>query len=125
MNNFLTNFNFFFFRPDKCDNGTDCSRAQWVNDTAPELVKTRPVRKDTVVVPPGGYAVVRLITLNPGMWHLHCHMSHHLFYGMSMVLHNEGDVLPPPPGFPLCGNFDVEDDYIARARAKYQQLLMP
>jgi FtsP/CotA-like multicopper oxidase with cupredoxin domain len=44
------------------------------------------VTQDTVVVPAGGYVVIRIVSNNPGFWHMHCHMSHHLFYGMGLVL---------------------------------------
>ena len=34
----------------------------------------------------GGYVVIRFIAENPGWWHLHCHMAHHLQSGMGMML---------------------------------------
>ena len=37
------------------------------------------------------------------MWHFHCHMAHHLYYGMGMVIDAAPEfqqLFPPPPGFP-------------------------
>jgi FtsP/CotA-like multicopper oxidase with cupredoxin domain len=103
-----------------CTANTSCALAQWAKGRPP-LKLQRPVRKDTIVVPPGGYAVVRFVADNPGWWHLHCHMSQHLFYGMGMVL-NEGQpyqhFLPAPPGFPKCGNFDVTAQHVRETIAR-------
>ncbi len=41
----------------------------------------RPVMKDTVIVPDGGYVVLRFFSDNPGFWALHCHLSFHLETG--------------------------------------------
>ncbi len=49
-------------------------KVRWANGTAPLLNMDHPVRKDTVVVPPGGYAVIRFVADNPGVWLAHCHM---------------------------------------------------
>jgi len=37
--------------------------------------------KDSVVVPDGGYVVLRFISDNPGIWSFHCHLSFHLEAG--------------------------------------------
>ncbi|KAF1983374.1 multicopper oxidase [Aulographum hederae CBS 113979] len=47
---------------------------------------TRAVRRDTVVVPMRGYAVLRFRADNPGIWMLHCHMLWHQAGGMVMGL---------------------------------------
>lgn len=35
------------------------------------------VVKDTVIIPDGGYVVVRFIADNPGVWFFHCHLAFH------------------------------------------------
>ena len=47
---------------------------------------TRYARKDTVIVPFGGYVVVRFIVDNPGWWFMHCHIEIHTLEGMSVVI---------------------------------------
>ena len=46
----------------------------------------RLVRKDTLTVPFGGYAVVRFIVDNPGWWLFHCHVQVHQSAGMAAVI---------------------------------------
>ncbi|KAK3909048.1 Oxidoreductase OpS5 [Frankliniella fusca] len=67
----------------------------------------RPVEKDTIAVPSGGYAVVRMVADNPGFWMFHCHFLYHLVTGMSVVLQvgDVADMPPAPRGFPKCGDF--------------------
>ncbi|XP_078662977.1 uncharacterized protein LOC144906507 [Branchiostoma floridae x Branchiostoma belcheri] len=70
-------------------------------------VTNRP-KKDTVIVPVGGYVVIRFIADNPGWWFMHCHIEIHQVEGMAMMVKEgtEGQMNPPPPGFPTCGSFD-------------------
>ncbi|KAE8747739.1 hypothetical protein FOCC_FOCC005562 [Frankliniella occidentalis] len=67
----------------------------------------QPVEKDTIAVPSGGYAVVRMVADNPGFWMFHCHFLYHLVTGMSVVLQvgELSDMPPAPRGFPRCGDF--------------------
>ena len=65
-----------------------------------------PSEKDTVIVPVGGYVVIRFRADNPGWWFLHCHIEPHQLEGMSMVV-REGTPPAPPDSFPKCGNFDL------------------
>ena len=39
------------------------------------------VRKDTVIIPDGGYAILRFYTGNPGVWLFHCHLAFHVEAG--------------------------------------------
>ncbi|XP_046390564.1 laccase-1-like [Ischnura elegans] len=66
-----------------------------------------PPLRDTVVLPPAGYAVIRFRADNPGFWLLHCHFAFHLASGMALVIQvgEKRDFVPPPPGFPPCGNY--------------------
>ena len=43
------------------------------------------VRKDTVIVPYGGYTVIRFVVDNPGWWFFHCHIEIHQLEGMAAV----------------------------------------
>ena len=45
-----------------------------------------PPIKDTVVVPDGGFTVIRFLADNPGYWLMHCHMSWHNHLGMGFVI---------------------------------------
>lgn len=87
-------------------NGTGFATASWTGGVPPsDLNLLNPIRKDTVVIPPGGYAVLRFRTDNPGWWHLHCHMAHHLMSGLGMLINAAPEMqgmFPPPAGFPKC-----------------------
>ena len=39
-----------------------------------------------MIVPVGGYVVIRFRADNPGWWFLHCHIEPHQLEGMSMVV---------------------------------------
>ncbi|XP_039257030.2 uncharacterized protein LOC120333742 [Styela clava] len=85
---------------------------------SPELVKElhangsieynfNTVLKDTVIVPNGGYTVVRFLADNPGVWFFHCHLSFHLHIGMSLVFRvgEPSQWIKPPEDFPKCGTW--------------------
>uniref|UniRef100_A0A0D9XYA6 Laccase n=1 Tax=Leersia perrieri TaxID=77586 RepID=A0A0D9XYA6_9ORYZ len=67
-----------------------------------------PQERNTVAVPTGGWAVIRFIADNPGMWFMHCHFDSHLDFGLGMVFEVEDGPtpetkLPPPPSdLPQC-----------------------
>ena len=44
------------------------------------------VKKDTVIVPFGGYAVLRFEADNPGWWFFHCHIEIHQLEGMAALI---------------------------------------
>ncbi|KQJ87549.1 laccase-15 [Brachypodium distachyon] len=66
-----------------------------------------PVR-NTVLVPPVGWAAIRFVTDNPGVWFLHCHYGFHTSMGMAVAFEVENGqssdmTLPPPPiDLPRC-----------------------
>ncbi|XP_042890220.1 oxidoreductase OpS5-like [Penaeus japonicus] len=66
--------------------------------------------KDTVMVPNGGYTIIRFTADNPGWWIMHCHFMYHSEMGMAALLHvgGEEDLPPVPQGFPSCGPFMPE-----------------
>ncbi|XP_078160284.1 laccase-3-like [Carex rostrata] len=67
-----------------------------------------PPERNTIGVPVNGWAVIRFIADNPGVWLLHCHIDAHLMWGLAMafiVENGEGDdqsLLPPPLDLPVC-----------------------
>ncbi|WAR25894.1 ASO-like protein, partial [Mya arenaria] len=87
--------------------------SSWIGGNIPGL-SNDPPQKDTIVVPTGGYVVVRIVTNNPGMWFLHCHIDLHNTNGMAMVINSGPGSHPATPvGFPRCGNFlddGISDD---------------
>jgi FtsP/CotA-like multicopper oxidase with cupredoxin domain len=70
-------------------------------------VTTRPVIKDTIMVPAYGYVVVRFKAINPGYWLFHCHQESHHMEGMAALFRVGVDKIPQlPPRFPRCGDFN-------------------
>ncbi|TKW02109.1 hypothetical protein SEVIR_8G223400v4 [Setaria viridis] len=68
-----------------------------------------PQLRNTVQVPRTGWAAVRFVTDNPGMWYLHCHFEFHIVMGMATAFivedgpTPETSLPPPPPEFKRCG----------------------
>jgi hypothetical protein len=92
-----------------CNEATWSNRS-WLNGNVPGLELQNPPRKDTVIVPSGGYVVVRIKADNPGLWIMHCHIELHSSDGMAMLLNESFPNLPKkPPHFPTCGNFELAD----------------
>ena len=77
--------------------------------------------QDTVLVPFGGYAVVRVFTDNPGYWLMHCHQMMHAIEGMDVIVRVEPELAPKPPkNFPMnCGHFNFTheefEEYFAQS----------
>ncbi|XP_022337732.2 uncharacterized protein LOC111133551 [Crassostrea virginica] len=70
-----------------------CNSAKWTNETwrlsandIPDLQLKYPPEKDTIIVPTGGYVIIRFKANNPGAWFFHCHIDLHNTNGMGMVL---------------------------------------
>lgn len=93
-----------------------CNTATWANQTwlngnVPDLELQNPPRKDTLIIPSGGYAVIRIRADNPGLWIMHCHIELHAADGMAMLLNESFDNLPKTPKhFPTCGDFKIEEE---------------
>jgi iron transport multicopper oxidase len=45
-----------------------------------------PARRDTFVLPPHGYFVIRFVADNPGVWFFHCHIDWHLSQGLGLLM---------------------------------------
>ena len=65
------------------------------------------IRKDTVIVPAGGYVVIAFRANNPGYWFLHCHIESHQLEGMAVLIQEypDSEHNPPPNGINNCTNF--------------------
>ncbi|XP_010274673.1 PREDICTED: laccase-1 [Nelumbo nucifera] len=67
-----------------------------------------PPERNTVAVPSGGWAAIRLKADNPGVWFMHCHLEAHTTWGLAMVfIVKDGSkpsecLLPPPDDLPVC-----------------------
>ncbi|KAJ3668904.1 hypothetical protein LUZ60_010854 [Juncus effusus] len=67
-----------------------------------------PQVRNTIAVPASGWAVIRFVADNPGMWIMHCHLDLHLPMGLAMAFEVENGptpdaILPPPPeDYPKC-----------------------
>lgn len=67
-----------------------------------------PPERNTVAVPSGGWAAIRINADNPGVWFIHCHLEEHTSWGLAMafVVKNgpasEQGLLSPPQDLPAC-----------------------
>ncbi|KXH25563.1 Lcc2 [Colletotrichum nymphaeae SA-01] len=56
-------------------------------DFNPNMVKTKnPPRRDVVLLPKNGYAVIAFKSDNPGIWLMHCHIAGHASAGLSLQI---------------------------------------
>ncbi|KAK4376120.1 hypothetical protein RND71_006797 [Anisodus tanguticus] len=76
-------------------------------DTATFNLNDPPLR-NTIDVPVGGWAVIRFVADNPGVWLFHCHIDSHLSWGLAMSFIVENGIgekqtmEPPPQDLPQC-----------------------
>lgn len=67
-----------------------------------------PPSRNTIVVPVGGWAAIRFVADNPGVWLMHCHIDAHLTWGLAMAFLVENgagelqSIGPPPEDLPQC-----------------------
>ncbi|XP_076954492.1 laccase-6-like [Bidens hawaiensis] len=67
-----------------------------------------PPYMNTIGVPVGGWAAIRFVADNPGVWFMHCHLEQHFDWGLAVVFivkngHGPMETLPhPPPDMPRC-----------------------
>ncbi|KAL3872010.1 hypothetical protein ACJMK2_039981 [Sinanodonta woodiana] len=68
------------------------------------------ITKDTVLVPDGGYTIIKFVAKHPGFWLFHCHVGFHLAMGLGMVIQvgEIHEMTQPPPSFPRCGNWRTD-----------------
>ena len=92
---------------------SQCNNATWRNSSwmdyrnIPGINLLDPVRKDTIVVPYGGYSVIRIWATNPGIWFMHCHIDRHMVEGMALMLNESFENINQflPDGLPTCHSF--------------------
>lgn len=86
-----------------------CTKPRWRNNVSPPLsINTRTIRKDTVMVPAGGYVVINFKSDNPGHWFLHCHIEAHQLEGMALIVNEAPDEqakLQVPDNLNKCGDY--------------------
>ncbi|XP_064606092.1 uncharacterized protein LOC135470973 [Liolophura sinensis] len=88
-----------------CNDAT-WSNSSWINGNVPDVELEKPPRKDTLIVPTGGYAVVRIRANNAGVWIIHCHIQLHNMDGMALLLNESHANVPPiPDKFPSCRSY--------------------
>ena len=98
-----------------------CGFGKWRNGRPSSIkpVNKTSIRKDTIIVPAGGYVVIEFVAHNPGSWLMHCHIDHHLILGMGLVIKELPECAnPPPPQFmkPTKEVCISVDDFLERER---------
>lgn len=54
---------------------------------------TNPIRRDTLTIDAYGWALIRFISDNPGLWAFHCHISWHVEAGLLMQFQARDDLM--------------------------------
>ena len=90
-------------------NPKQCTKPSWAsNKEHPSFtISSKTIRKDTVIVPAGGYVVINFLSDNPGYWFLHCHIEVHQLEGMALIVNEASDrniTIPPTYEPNKCGN---------------------
>lgn len=93
---------------DQCNNlkWTDQS---WLGGKVKGMNTKNPPSRDTVVIPVGGYIIIRFRATNPGWFFAHCHLMLHNMGGTAFAYKvGDHDQMPVPPAdFPHdCGIFE-------------------
>ena len=78
---------------------TLCMKPTWRDNMPPDFnnyitngkLNNTAIRKDTVIVPAGGYVVIAFQADNPGYWFLHCHIEVHQLEGMALIIQEYGE----------------------------------
>jgi len=97
--------------------------SSWAGGNFPNMLGPAAPNKDTVVIPVGGYIIMRFIADNPGFWIMHCHTEYHGISGMAVVLKvgETQDMSPAPDRMRRCGDFALSDSEFNRAINKRKQ----
>ena len=103
-----------------CGSDARCTKPDWYNSTAPSKAVTitnYTIRKDTIIVPAGGYVRVWIIANNPGYWFLHCHIEPHQMEGMAVIINEleSKQNCPPSELMRTCGDFEWDVDSFNKA----------
>ncbi|KAH9508128.1 Laccase-6 [Bulinus truncatus] len=106
-----------------------CNSATWVNhswggNNIPGLQLQWPPVKDTIIVPTGGYVIVRFKADNPGLWLIHCHIELHSTVGMALMFNEAEELHPKPPdNFLKCGDFFFYTKKVEHGEVDYKKHL--
>ncbi len=99
-----------------------CRSPKWNTNYLPLIYRNArtSIRKDTVIVPAGGYVVIAFEADNPGYWFMHCHIESHQLEGMGVIIREypERYHADPPADINKVGNFKLDQlivDTIASA----------
>ncbi|TKR69450.1 hypothetical protein L596_021612 [Steinernema carpocapsae] len=111
------------------DMNTKCNALKWTNSSwlhgnVPDMHEN-PAFRDTVVIPAGGYVVLRFRATNAGWFFAHCHLELHNMGGMAFALKvgTQEQMAKPPRNFPHdCG--DYEPGSVAHLREKRYDINM-
>lgn len=66
---------------------------QILKDAMDHMVTDNPLRRDTVSIPANGYALIRFVADNPGIWAFHCHIDWHLAQGLGLLFRSDAEKL--------------------------------
>ena len=90
-----------------CHNPPICGELRWGPDGPPPITNPRPVRKDSVFVPAGGWVWLRIRADNAGWWLTHSHQGFHNIAGMAAAMYvgSASDQPATPTNFPRCSSF--------------------
>src|SRR6202000_109344 len=66
----------------------DWSTYASLNTTLPSVL-----RRDTILIDAYGWALIRFVADNPGLWALHCHISWHMEAGLLMQFQTRNDIM--------------------------------
>ena len=116
---------------------TLCMKPTWRDNMAPDFssyitnskLNDTTIRKDTVIVPAGGYVVIAFQADNPGYWFMHCHIEVHQLEGMALIIqeyneaqHNYNGL---PQGITRVGNFNwTVDDFNEALQSNAARMLL-
>ena len=90
-----------------CCNKKRCTRPSW-RESRNFSIDSHTIRKDTVMVPAGGYVVINFLSDNPGYWFLHCHIEVHQLEGMALIVNEAHEKQSKPPkGMNKCGDVEI------------------
>lgn len=73
------------------------------------LTWDNPPRRDTTILPGGGWLVIAFPTDNPGAWLMHCHIAWHIGEGLGVQFLESVDSITTPDAAwqQTCTNWDT------------------
>lgn len=103
-----------------------CTKPTWKGNAPNDIkVNNQTVRKDTVIIPAGGYVVINFISDNPGYWFMHCHIEPHQLQGMALIVGEaveEAEKLIVPKELNKCGNVEFTVEQYEESRQQFSML---